>query len=154
VAFALLALWSLQAAVPSPSASNEPAPTQVEGPALIRNSGSSNTQPYTIAVRPDGSAVVTVGSAAPEDRRLPAGQAADLFAELRAAGPLATLAHAHCMYSASFGTRTTVTFGGATTPDLSCGAGPGTQALAGTVMAIVDGLHLAVMRGNRAPVLP
>jgi hypothetical protein len=113
---------------------------------VIRNSGSTNTQPYTIAITADGNAVVTVGSGTPEVHRLPAGQAAVLFDELRAAAPLDALAHGHCMRSASFGTTTTVTFGGATTPDLSCAPGPGAQDLAKTVSEISRELRIPVRR--------
>jgi hypothetical protein len=171
VAFALLAFCSVQSTAP-PTPQNQPAPSHVEGSqgqgsqvkgpgatgsppaaeaALIRNSGSTNTQPYTIAVKPDGSAVVVVGSGAPEERRLPPAQTAALFEQLRAAAPLDALAHGHCMRSASFGTTTTVTFGGVTTPDLSCAPGPGTRALADTVAALVAGLRLSVMRVYRPP---
>jgi hypothetical protein len=161
VAFALFALWSLQAAsAPSPAPPSRPAQVQPspsrpapspdgEG-ALIRNSGSTNTQPYTISVSPDGSAVLTVGSGAPEARRLPPGQAEALFHALRAATPLDALAGGHCMRSVSFGTSTTVTFGGAITPDLSCAPAPAARDLAGAVDAIVAGLQIPVMRVYRS----
>lgn len=63
--------------------------------------------------------------------------------------PLDALAHGHCMRSASFGTTTTVTFGGAASPDLSCAPDPAARDLAGTVAAIVNGLRLSVMRVYR-----
>jgi hypothetical protein len=122
--------------------------------ALIRNSGSTNTLPYTISVKPDGSAVVTVGANAPEDRRLPLDQTQALFAELRAAMPLDVLTHGHCMRSASFGTTTTVTFGGVTTPDLSCAPDPAARDLAGSVVKIVGELRLSVMRIHAPPAPP
>jgi len=157
--FAVFALWSLQStATPSPAPSSQPAPSHVEGSqvegALIRNSGSTNTLPYTISVKPDGSAVVTLGSSAPEDRRLPLDQTEALFAELRAAMPLDALTHGHCMRSASFGTTTTVTFGGAATPDLGCAPDPAAHDLAGTVAKIVSELRLSLMRIHAPPAPP
>jgi len=177
MSFALFALSLHSAAASASPASSQPAPSHVEGSpapssrpapsrvggsgvegsqaegdvALIRNSGSTNTLPYTISVKPDGSAVVTVGSGTPEDRRLSLDQTDALFRGLRAAMPLSALVHGHCMRSASFGTTTTVTFGGDSTPDLGCAPDPAARELAATVVAIVSELGLSVMRFHAPP---
>lgn len=88
--------------------------------AVIRNSGSTNTAGYTIVVHPSGSADVTTDGAT-TSRTVGGPQVRWLFLKLRAAGPLDVLPGGHCMKSASFGSTTTVAFGGRTSPDLSCG---------------------------------
>jgi hypothetical protein len=117
---------------------------------VIRNSGSTNTQSYTIAVRPDGSADVTVG-AVTQHRQIEHSQTAWLFAKLEAAAPLAALPAPHCMRSASFGTTTTISYRGERTPDLSCGEDPVVKELARTARAIVDRLGISVMRRRTIP---
>jgi hypothetical protein len=148
--FALPAPPAIAATAPAASPSPAPSPTNpagsvADGGALISNSGSTNTLPYTIALRPDGSAVVTVG-AATRRQSVPRADAAELFAELRDAMPLGGLTHAHCMRSASFGTSTTVTFGGEATPDLNCPGDPASRGLAAGVARVVDDLALDLWR--------
>jgi hypothetical protein len=137
-----------RAASPAP----DPFASLPPGSALIRNSGSSNTLPYAISLRPDGSALVTVGVAASaEQRTVPQAETAELFAELHDAMPLDALPRQHCMKSASFGTTTTIRFGGAASPDLDCAGDPATRGLAATVARIVKSLGISVLRREGRP---
>jgi hypothetical protein len=136
--FVLLAL--LQAA-PSPAA----VPTDDPSAAVIRNSGSTNTLPYTIVVHPDGSADVTTDETAVR-RTLPKEMVSGLFEKLAAANPLDALPAPHCMRSASFGTSTTIAFGGRRTPDLNCAGSPAVRDLADATSAIVHKLDLELKR--------
>jgi hypothetical protein len=119
-------------------------------PAVIRNSGSTNTRAYTIVVYPDGAADVTVGDATGH-RRVAHPQTAWLFAKLEAAMPLTALPAARCMRSISFGTSTTIAFRGERTPDLNCAADPASQELARTTRVIVEQLGISVLRPLTIP---
>jgi hypothetical protein len=113
--FALLA--ASQGASPAPETS---VPSDA---AIIVNSGSTNTQGFRIVVRPDRSAIVTIGTAQVVKKELTAATTQAFFKDLGAAGSLDKLEHEPCMKSASFGTTTRVTYKGNTTPDLSCASG-------------------------------
>ncbi|GAC1545484.1 MAG: hypothetical protein NVS3B16_14910 [Vulcanimicrobiaceae bacterium] len=113
------------------------------GDATIANSGSTNTAGYTVVVHPDFSADVSAGGAT-ERKTVDARRARRLFATLRAAMPLGDLPAGRCMKSASFGSVTTIAYGGQTTPDLSCGGGTTLRDLARAANAVVEQLHLAL----------
>jgi hypothetical protein len=105
--------------------------------AVIRNSGSTNTAGYTIVVHPDATAVLDLdGTTAAKPIDKPMADA--FFATLRAAGPVDKVATGHCMRSASFGSVTTVTFGGKTSGDLGCGTDPTLKSLHAAVARIAD----------------
>lgn len=100
--------------------------------ATIVDSGSTNRPGFRISVTPSGAAECTSKprpsgdrqqEAKPVRRTIPPGEAKRFFADLNASQPLGSLPAVHCMKSASFGARLTVSFGAEETPDLSCGDG-------------------------------
>ena len=129
----------------APPLSATPAP----GDALIVNSGSTNTAPYTIDVHPDGTADVAIAGQM-QHAHVGAPQAHWLFAKLKSAAPLASLPRAGCMKSASFGTSTTIVYDGSRTPDLSCPGGSAlAQELGRTAGVIVNQLGIKPLTPRR-----
>jgi hypothetical protein len=114
----------------------------VPGDAVIRNSGSTNTEGYAIVIHPDYSVDVAVGGTT-QHKTLGEPQAKWLFAKLKADEPLASLAAGRCMKSASFGTVTTIAYDGQSTADLSCGGGDQVRELNRTIGIIVNQLGIA-----------
>jgi hypothetical protein len=100
-------------------------------PAVIINSGSTNTAGFLIQVSPSGEAVYTLHPrrggppseepAKPVTRQLPSAVVKRFFDALEAGKPLASLPHQRCMKSVSFGSTLVVEYGDQKTPDLSCG---------------------------------
>jgi hypothetical protein len=96
--------------------------------ATITNSGSTNTQGFTLTIYNDGSGSLIYqqreGRSFPAntDKHFPAGtfNAQQLATLLKEVGDVSTLPQGGCMKSASFGTRTTITYNGKTSSDLSC----------------------------------
>jgi hypothetical protein len=129
---------SLASTSPAPrayDAAPAPPPTAAAlGPdtVLIANSGSTNAAGYRIVVRRGGTADVYEGA---NLRRatLDAALVANLFAQVERAAPLDALPAAHCMKSASFGSRTIVAWNGRTSGDLTCGGDDRLRALASAV---------------------
>lgn len=136
------------------------APPQSSSPAVIVNSGSTNTVAYRITVDRSGDAVCTITShtsgqdgGRPQTirRKLPLDLTQKLFSDLETAKPLARLPAARCLKSASFGTRVSLVFEGEETPDLSC---PNQQnsragALRRDTDQVIDIFHLNT--GKRPP---
>jgi hypothetical protein len=100
--------------------------------ATIVDSGSTNRSGFRIVVDPTGAAEMTVvprgvgarqAQPEPVQRKLPQALVDSLYSSLKAARPIASLPAEHCMKSASFGSKMTVSFGGEETPDLNCGDG-------------------------------
>lgn len=87
--------------------------------AVIHQSGSTNTQPFTIKLWSDGRAQVLVGDAAPRATNVSQSSAEAFFRDVRAARANPGEAQS-CMKSASFGTRTTVSWHDYTSVDLQC----------------------------------
>jgi hypothetical protein len=92
----------------------------------IVNSGSTNTAGYSITVEKSGRAEYVSrprrGQAPRKvQKEISRALAERLFRDVAAARPLAELPVRHCAKSVSFGTRTTVIWGGEESPDLSCG---------------------------------
>jgi hypothetical protein len=114
----------------------------VPGDAVIRNSGSTNTEGYTIVVHQDYSADVALAGTT-QHKSLGAAQAKWLFAKLKADEPLASLATGRCMKSASFGSVTVIAYDGQSTQDLSCGGGPDVRELNRTIGVIVQQLGIS-----------
>jgi len=114
---------------------------QAPGNATIVNSGSTNVPGYTVVVHPDLWADVTAGDNTVR-KRVPASQVRWLYAKLRAAMPLSALPSRRCMKSVSFGSATTIAYGGETTPDLSCPGDATTRELARIASVIVDAIQL------------
>ncbi len=108
---------------------------------VVRNSGSTNTAGYTLVISPDGHALVLQNGGSTEGT-VGRAQVRWLFAKVRAAAPLDALPAAHCMRSASFGSSTTIEYGDATSPDISCGSSPALREIARTVGVIVTQLHV------------
>ena len=113
--------------------------------AIIRNSGSTNTAGYTIVVHPDATVEMTVDG---ETTHATAGRAqvSWLFRKLRAAAPLDAMSGGRCMKSASFGSSTTITYDGKTSPDLGCGGDPMSRELGRTANVISSQLGMGGLR--------
>ncbi len=122
-------------------------PPSVPTDATIRNSGSTNTQAYTVVVHPDRTADVTVDGET-SHASVATAQARWLFTKLRAAGPLDAIATRHCMKSSSFGSATTIAFDGHTSPDLTCTSDATARELVRTANAIVAQLGIGAMRSR------
>ena len=101
--------------------------------AVIVNSGSTNRSGYRITVDKSGSAkyvAIPRGVAAQKgvpmearERTIPEALAQRFYADVAAARPFSSLPEIPCAKSASFGSVLRIEFGGAQTPDLSCGDG-------------------------------
>ncbi len=120
------------------------APRVASGDITIRNSGSTNTAGYTILLRPDGSAAVTLGGETSE-KTVPMAQTKWLFEKVRGAMPLDALPASGCMKSASFGTAVSVSYDGRTSPDVSCARDPATREIARTIGVIVSDLGISTL---------
>ena len=138
----------LLAALPVYAKKTPKAPVQT---ALIKNTGSTNTEGYQLHVAADGSAAFSTGSiseAAATGQLVvhyKSGTVKDtskLFQDLNAAMPLNALPVRHGMRSASFGTRTTITYKGQTSPDLTFASDPRTAALKADIDSITKALHV------------
>src|SRR3984893_1294362 len=110
--------------------------------ALIVNSGSTNTAGYRLRVSTSGWTTLQQGDIALR-KRVAARFVRQLFADLRATGPLDELAVHPCMKSASFGTTMVIVYRGKTSPDISC---PGTsRALQQDALALADAAGVTLM---------
>lgn len=99
-------------------------------PAVILNSGSTNTAGFRLVVEKSGDAEYAPmprkygpQSSAPTEptrRKLPDALVQRFYSDLQSARPLAGLPRERCIKSASFGTTTVIQFSGEETPDLSC----------------------------------
>lgn len=114
------------------------AQTQRDG-AVIVNSGSTNTAPYSITVWSDATAKTSVRGGMPATRTIPPALSNRFFGDLRAARANGS-PPAHCMKSASFGTTTIVTWHGWHSPDLQC---PPYSASVGALAADVRSIEAA-----------
>lgn len=115
--------------------------------AVIENTGSTNTKGYRITVSSGGGAHLDGKSLG-----LPLAMNKKLFRDLAAAMPLTGLPARHGMRSASFGTRTFITYKGQQSPDLTFGGDARTTALKADVDAITQ--QLGVTNTPRRPVMP
>ena len=110
-------------------------------PAVILNSGSTNTAGFRLTVEKSGDAEYaplprkygpqSPAPTEPTRHKLPDALVQRFYSDLEAAKPLSGLPRERCMKSASFGTTTIIQFDGEETPDLSCpnARDPHTQAL-------------------------
>ena len=98
---------------------------------MIENTGSTNTKGYKMTVSSSGA--IMDGKALV----LPPAMSKKLFRDLAAAMPLTGLPARHGMRSASFGTRTFITYKGQQSPDLTFGGG---DARATALKADVDAI--------------
>ena len=114
--------------------------------ATIENTGSTNTKGYQIIVHSTGASVD--GKA----MSLPTVMTQQLFHDLAAAMPLSDMLVRHGMRSASFGTRTFITYKGQQSPDLTFGGDARANALKTDIEAIAGALHIGNM--PRRPALP
>ena len=136
---------------PSKATAAETAPTALPirpGAVVIRNSGSTNTLGFTIAVSPDGESVVSQNGTAVR-KTLSAAQTREFFEDVRAMMPLETGPVRPCMRSVSFGSSTTVSYQNATTSDLSCRADAASAQLRGAIAAIVRELDVKLLPRQR-----
>jgi len=147
---ATLAFVALPGATAPPvNASPSVPPSAAPADIVISNSGSTNTAGFTIVIHPDFSADVTMGGSV-RHAEVGAAQAKWLRAKLAAAMPLAALVARPCMKSASFGTRTRLTYEGETTPDVSCPGDAAVTELARTVAVIETRLDVRTVLRRRA----
>ncbi len=100
-------------------------------PAVIVNSGSTNTRAFRIVVERSGTAeyskaprriLMRAEQQAPKPVQidLPLALVQRFYSDLEAAQPLSALPHRACFKSVSFGSTLTIEFNGGETPDLSC----------------------------------
>lgn len=115
--------------------------------ALIRNSGSTNTAGYTIVVHPDATVDMTTDGDVTHGTAGHA-QVDWLFRKLRAAAPLDAMSGGRCMKSASFGSSTTITYDGKTSPDLTCGGDAMARELDRTASVIATQLGMGGIRSR------
>ena len=115
--------------------------------AIIENTGSTNTKGYQITV-------FSMGGAHMDGKNLglPIAMNKQLFHDLAAAMPLTSLPVRHGMRSASFGTRTFITYKGQQSPDLSFGGDARATALKADIEAITQ--QLGVTNSPRHPGTP
>lgn len=88
-------------------------------PAVIINSGSTNTCKYIIHVLPSGKATYTVCDKKGAGE-IKVSTATKFFNDISVAKPLSKLPSKVCAKSASFGTSTQVRYQWQTSPDISC----------------------------------
>lgn len=117
--------------------------------AIIENTGSTNTSGYTITLTSTGTKyhVASVSNSG-NDRNTETGnreplghQVKQFFADLEAAMPLTGLPAGRGMRSASFGTRTFITYQGQRSPDLTFSGDPRTAALKADIEAIASAMR-------------
>ncbi|MBW4624757.1 MAG: hypothetical protein KME49_04405 [Brasilonema octagenarum HA4186-MV1] len=89
------------------------------GKAVIENSASTNTCPYTISVLPGGAATYTVCNKTGKGE-VSSGLSKRFFEDIKTAQPLENVPFTPCVKSASFGTTTKVKYKEQTSPDISC----------------------------------
>ena len=133
VAGLLLTALPILAKVPQ-KAKPKAAPAET---AIIENTGSTNTKGYQITVSSTGGASIDGKALA-----LPMAMSTQLFHDLAAAMPLTGLPARHGMRSASFGTRTFITYKGQQTPDLTFGGDMRATALKVDIDAITGALRV------------
>ena len=128
--------------------------------AVIENTGSTNTSGYKITVTSTGSKyhVASVSNNGNDHNsetgnKEPLGQQVrQFFADLNAAMPLTSLPAGRGMRSASFGTRTFVTYQGQRSPDLTFSGDPRTAALKADIEVIASAMRCH--NSPRRPALP
>jgi hypothetical protein len=144
----LFTLITLVAATPALSIA-----AQRDG-ATIRNSGSTNTAGFIIAVWSDGTGNVSMQNGNPRAVVISDDLATRFFTDLQAARSENT-PPSHCMKSVSFGTSTSVAWHGWQSPDLQCPPfSPSTAALAKDVQAIEAAVGAAPGRPRRIGLPP
>ncbi len=114
--------------------------------AVIENTGSTNTKGYKITVYSGGGARMDG-----KNLGLPMAMNTKFFQDLAAAMPLSALPARHGMRSASFGTRTFITYKGQQTPDLTFGGDAKAAALKADIDAITR--QIGVSNAPRRPVV-
>ncbi len=122
--------------------------------ARVVNSGSTNTAPWTLTIRSDGSGIYTIGQRrfgaapaplAPHPIAVPSALAQRLLADAKAARE-AGAQGGHCMKSASFGSTTILTYHGWASGDLQCPSpSAALDALAADVAAVQKAANLNTM---------
>jgi hypothetical protein len=120
--------------LPEAAAGNDATPG---GEAVIVNSGSTNAGGFRIEVAPDDHVTWHLDAARSLEGPLACTMAdgsvvitaaagtmavSELFADLAAAGSLASVHFDQCAKSVSFGTTTSLAYGGVTVPDTECGS--------------------------------
>jgi len=139
----MLALILALVVLDAPLASPTPYPRDL---AVIVNSGSTNAAGYTMAAHRGGKIDVMLADSPVAHPKIPAKLVARLYMDLARTGPLDALPVAHCMKSVSFGTRTSLQYDGATSPDLSCPGSDAARQLNADANAIVSAANINTHR--------
>ena len=92
--------------------------------ATIQDTGSTNVAGVTLIVNDGGSTKVQPHGAEAHTVSLDSKLSQRFFEDLKSAGSLSALPHAHCMKSISFGSSLYIEFNGERSPDLNCPAPP------------------------------
>ena len=140
----------------TPSVTPSATPTAAQSSAVIKDSGSTNTFGYTILLQSGGSATYSTGNGLGSGK-VDEALAQKLFNDLAAAGALSGLAAGQCAKSASFGTTTTISFDGQTSPDLQCAGDAKGLALYDDVKGVASALNVQNVprsSGSTPPDLP
>lgn len=118
--------------------------------ATITNSGSTNTQGFTLTIYNDGSGTLAYTqrgrqNTSNQDKKFSAStfDSQQLATLLKEVGDVSSLPRGSCLKSASFGTSTTITYNGKTSTDLSCPSAKDTS----TYKSL---RHLALQMANSA----
>jgi hypothetical protein len=88
--------------------------------ATIIDTGSTNRRGVQVTVNANGSAIIEPHGLAPHSLQVNSHLCKRFLSGLVAATPLQALPAAHCVKSASFGSRLFIEYNGERTPDLSC----------------------------------
>jgi len=116
----------------------------------IINSGSTNSSRYTINVMPNGSATYDDGNST-KQVVLDSGLTQKLFMDVQLALPFVQMELGHCAKSASFGTKTTVTYNGDLSPDISCAGDSKSTEIYQDVLNVKKALGVGYVPRHRPP---
>jgi|SRR5579875_3622178 len=125
--------------------------------AIVEDSGSTNIAGLRVTVSTDGQASVEPHDGRAQHVNLSQSMCEQLLRDLEEAGPLDRLPARHCIKSVSFGSRITIEYNGATSPDLSCPAAGNShlEALQKDARAILEAARRATgIRSRRTFTVP
>jgi hypothetical protein len=125
---------------------------QSPGVAVIERSAATNLAGFSITVTRAGVATVRSGLT---NRFIDLKQelARQLYADLDRAGKLGELPTGHCMKSASFGTTTTIAYGGERSPDLQCAQNAVERSLDADAQTILRTATTGMPQGRSLPTM-
>jgi hypothetical protein len=108
---------------------------------LICQSSATNVKGYSVLLQTSGAATITIAGGSPTSGTASSSATSQLFGDLNANTPVSDITtYGPCTKSASFGTATTVTYGGYSTGDISCPA-PSSPAPVTTIYSDVQNVE-------------